>query len=255
MEFKIRLTPITRFSMVLDIENRVDSGRVFDEDMRANFIERRAVAEARRDKVFGTLILLEAGLAFVVTGSNIVIPYFNIETSKIPSVVEIFTVLASLSLFFAISSFNNYMIYDQIVGWFARNKAKDTLVDPDFLIASSTQYDFFEKMLRKQFHISGADFFVSGSNFKIVSNVTMLLCLVLFLLFPLMHFVLVAYSLSITFSVHGLSFGYACYYSIIALTNALAFVLAVLPWIEFEFTTNTDIRPTLESRASKFRGQ
>lgn len=248
MEFPIRLTPITRYSMTLDREAEVSGDSVLNDEMFRNFIDKRKIAEEKRDKIFMSLFTMDAIVAFIINGSKLEIPYFGINTESIPIIIEIATVIASISLVFSILSFNNVIIYDQVISWFSKRKSGDGLLDCDFITASVTQYDFFEKTMRENFHVSGVDFYKAGKTFVRSANAIKILFGILFIIFPILHIIIIYKSIILTMSINEMSVGYFMYYLIVAICNILALLVAIIPWVEFNFVGELDTSAVIRAR-------
>lgn len=198
-----KLTPITRLSMSFDRELELDKGAQFTEKLYEKYLVTMKQSEQQRDGSLKFVFIVDAVIAVLLTGKNIVVPWMGASTSDLPAVLEIATVLSSISFFFASMFFLNAVCYEQVINQFKIRAARTSAIDPDFLSAGDKLFHFPIKIFRRKMNIWGVDFFLPGLGFIAFSYWIMAVTLTIFVGLLVAHFALVAYSLWATLNKSG----------------------------------------------------
>lgn len=234
-ENRIRLTPLVRLAMTTNAEMRLDKMGIFSDDLKSKYIERLESSEQIRDNTFRSFFTIEALLLFVLTGTNLVLPFFGVKTSDIPAILEMLTILASLAAIFVVISSVNFDAYHAILRQFGNRAAATTDIDPDFVIAADSQTQLFLKILRAKFNYSGKDIYISSRGFELFSGIVYFLIYIMLILFPILHFSLIYLSIKSTYEKYEFGFIIGMYVFTIVLCNLLALLIFVGSYKQFEF--------------------
>lgn len=243
-KFTLRLSPIVRLMMTLDEEIERDRERViFNEERHAKFQIMHAVAIGKRDQLFKAAAILDAAILLLLYGRSFSVPGLGISLIDIPAGLEIATILASLAFMLASMAFLNEQAYLAIVNKFGEKFAQPTGVDPDFVNASESYFEFFLKLYRARMNLWGPDHFVPGRGFSWFAS---LLLVALFI------------SLMVLFALHLMAVGGACialwqshsaYYisqavaALAVVSNAAGLMVIVSMNLSFKFTVDLKNRP------------
>jgi hypothetical protein len=246
---------MTRLSMVFTEDLKRDTSGLLA-SLKDKYAERLAVAEQKRDSVFRTLFLIDAALAFLVSGQNFKVPVVDVSAAEIPVVVEAATLASAIALVLAVVQFVTWASYDMISRQYANHAAgvkHDSQrqpgthqIDPDFISAAETHNELAMKLFRSKFNIFGADYYEPGRAFRMYSAVVHGLIFLLFILFPIVHGLLVFWSLHATYSVHGLGIVITTYILIVIVLNLLGVFIWVGSYKDFQFSLDFDREPWIE---------
>lgn len=166
-KFTLRLSPIVRLMMTLDLEMERDRERViFSEERHAKFQNMHSVAIGKRDQLFKGAAILDASILLLLYGRSFTVPGLGISLIDIPAGLEISTILASLAFMLASLAFLNEQAYLAIVNKFGERLAKPVGIDPDFVNASEGYFEFFLKLYRARMNLWGPDHFVPGRGLR-----------------------------------------------------------------------------------------
>ena len=199
----LKLTPITRLSMSFDHELDLDDGNEYTEKVQANYLLILAKSEKQRDDVLKLLVMLDAVLAVLLTGSKLSIPWIGLSTTELPAVLEIVTALSSVVYFFVALFFANALCYAMVVDQFKVRTARKAALDPDYLVASEKLFIFPIKMFRSKLNIWGADFYSPDWGFKALAIWIEFVTALVFIGFGVAHFCLFGYSAWTTLNKSG----------------------------------------------------
>lgn len=243
---------MTRLSMVFTEDLKRDITGVLA-SLKDKYIERLAFAEQKRDKIFRSVFIIDAALAFLITGHDFKLPVLDIRAIEIPAFVEVTTIVSAIAVVFAVAQFITWAGYDTISRQYGNAMAGVVhsageqdgrhAVDPDFIIAAETYTELMLKLIRIKFNIFGPDYYEPGRAFKAYSYAVHGLIGLLFVLFPLVHWLLTASSLYATCSVHGLGFLTGVYSLIVVTLNLLAVLIGVGAYKSFHFDIDFAKRP------------
>lgn len=236
-KFKHPISPMTRLTFAFDAELKRDETGVLH-GLKERYFERLAVAEHKRDSVFRSLFIIDAALAFLISGSNFKLPLLELKTSEIPAVIETATTASAIALVFAVFAFTNWAAYDTISRQYGVSHAQRSTADPDFINAAESHVELTLKLLRTKFNIWGPDLHEPGWGFKLYSWLVSVLISALFVLFPIVHFLLTALSLASTYLVNGLGLISSVYFLIIIILNLLAVLVFRGVYQDFNFSTD-----------------
>lgn len=165
---KIRLTPITRLMMTLDIEMSLDKGQaVFSDERRLKYQVMHAEALRRRENLLRSLVFLDAASMLLLYGKSVTIPGLGVNLLDIPAGLEVATVLAALAFMFLALAFFNEQAYQAIVNKFGERHARPSAIDPDFVNAGENFFEFYLKLYRGKMNIWGEDFYRPGLPYRV----------------------------------------------------------------------------------------
>jgi hypothetical protein len=218
----------------MDAELKLDTAGVLP-GLREKYTQRLAIAEQKRDNLFRNLFIIDAALAFLITGQNFKLPILDVATTDIPAAVEAATLASSITIVFVATTFITWAAYDAIVRQFGNTVARPLALDPDFINAAESHVELCLKLLRSKFNIAGSDFHEPGKGFKAYSAVVYGLISLLFILFPIVHGLLNFLSLSATYTTHGLGIVTCIYFAIVITANLLAVFIWVGAYKDFTF--------------------
>lgn len=132
-------------------------------------------------------------------------------------------------------AFITWSAYEAITRQFGNTVARPLALDPDFVNAAEYHVELGLKLLRSKFNITGPDFHEPGKVFKVYSVVVYALIGLLFILFPVVHGLLIILSLSATYLTHGLGIITGVYFAIVIISNLLAVLIWVGAYKSFTF--------------------
>lgn len=203
-EHSIRLSPITRLSMSLDLEMNLDkSSAIFNEERYLRYLAMLAEAAKRREALSKSLVLADFLTLMVISGKNVIIPGTDMKLLEFPGAMQSTMLFASLSFMFLCTSFFNEQSYQAIVSQFSIRKGKRTALDPDFISASDTFLEFYLKIYRKKLNIWGDDFFTPKSRFLTFFGMLTLSIILSFTVLVLFHFILIGVAIQAAHSSAG----------------------------------------------------
>lgn len=163
----IRLSPMTRLTMTLDHEMDVDrNGAIFNEDRFQKYREMYGTSVARRDSILKSLLVLDGVILLLLFGKTLTIPGLGLNLLEIPAALEIASVIGSICFLFLSMAFVNEQAYLAILNQFNTRRALSQAIDPDFVAASETYFEFVIKLYRTKFNIFGWDFYKPGRGFR-----------------------------------------------------------------------------------------
>ncbi len=96
----IKLTPITRLSMTLDVEMNLDKTNIFNQKTYNSYLEMQKLSEAKLEKLIKSIFLTDALLFWTINGKDWAIPSLGIQVSSIPAVTEILLFASAITFFF-----------------------------------------------------------------------------------------------------------------------------------------------------------
>lgn len=239
-----RLTPLTRltsaFALELSLLSEEQVGR-----LRADYREREKEATQKRDSLFRSLVVMDALVAIVLSGKEIVLPFVGIATKDLPALLEISVALASANLYFAAFAFNVWLAYNQIYHVFCRREAADRHIDPDLIFAGEIYNELNIKLLQRKMNLWGFDWSIPGRVFNSLSVSFNVANLVFFCLIPIMHSWLIFYAMDRIWQQSELSALHGLFFLWVAMGHILALVIWFVPSVQFTFRTAIGPKPNL----------
>jgi hypothetical protein len=214
--------------MELDTEKAI-----FNDEMYKKYLSMHANALNKQNSLIKSLVLIDALLALLISGKDIVIPGISVRLLDIPAAPQLFVVMSSVIFLLSSLSFLNSQLYGAILEQFCIEKAKKIGVDPDFIIASDILVELYLKIFRKDMHIQGADFFRAGNNYVKTYSIVLKMIAIIMLILIFLHVSLEAYAIYYVFS---LSF-FGIFIPLFA-TVCTGVAVFVNMMIDFTFTTN-----------------
>ena len=243
-KFPLPLSPMTRLSMAFTEELKRDTGGLLA-SLKDKYIGRLAVAEHKRDMIFRSAFIIDAALAFLISGQNFKIPVLGISAIEIPAIVEAATLTSAIAVVFATVQFITWAAYDMILRQYgnaaagvvhsAGEQAGKHAIDPDFFNAAESHVELALKLLRIKFNNFGPDYYEPGKAFRVYSAAVHGLIYLLFVLFPLVHWLLTGLSLYATYSAHGFGVVTGVYFLTVLVLNLLAILIWVGTYKDFHF--------------------
>ncbi|MER8775778.1 hypothetical protein [Mesorhizobium sp. M0977] len=234
LKTEMRLSPMTRLYAAFDLELKIDKLGIL-KNLRGRYVERLNVAEGKRDSILRALFLLDAIIVVLISGKSLNIPLLNITTADLPGILEIATATSAIAAIFFAIAFINWAAYEAIVSQFAIREAEPSFVDPDFIQAAEKHTELTLKLLRTKFNIWGVDFHEPGQEFVLYSRIMNGLFTALFILFPILHYILTGMSFIETFNRNEIGLVYIIYFGIVILANVLAVLLLIGIYHDFRF--------------------
>jgi hypothetical protein len=232
---KLKLTPVTRLLMSMDNEMSLDKQGIFNEDLRKQYLQTLQGAEKQRDAILKSLFWIDGLLAVLLSGQKLKIPTMDLTVSELPMFREILTLGASLAFLFTAIFFLNAMCYSLVVDKFAHRKAEVNAIDPDFISAADKYFHFAIKIFSPKLNTWGVDFCAPNAKFKFFAATISFLINAIFVLFPVVHFCLVAFSLYQTLISEPYLMLALIYFATCICINLLAVALWVGSSTDFEF--------------------
>jgi hypothetical protein len=163
----IRLSPITRLTMTLSHEMDADcNGAIFNDERFQKYLGMYSIAVRRRDNMLKSLVLLDGITLILLFGKTLTIPGIGLNLAEIPAALEMVTTTGAICFLFLSMAFVNEQTYVAILNRFNNRRALASAVDPDFVAASESYFEFVIKLYRKKFNIFGFDFYEPGSGYR-----------------------------------------------------------------------------------------
>ncbi|WP_373506363.1 hypothetical protein [Aestuariivirga sp.] len=242
MKKAIKISPLLRLNFAFRTALMRDSkGILFS--LREKYIQQLQIREEKRNKVFRGVFILDAVLAFSIAGKNFTLPLVGVASTDIPAIVEIVTLASAVAVIIFANEFLNWAAYQMLASHYGGVAAEQVSSDPDFYNAAEHEGFFTLKMLRTKMNIFQPDDNEPGMLFTIYSKVVYGLLIMLFILFPILHFLLTGFSLSLTYMAHGLSIFTAVYFLIVVALNLLSVLMWVGCYRGFTFYIETPDQP------------
>jgi hypothetical protein len=238
--------------MVFSEELKRDTSGILA-SLKDKYTERLAVAEQKRDSILRSLLIIDAALAFLISGQNFKVPVLDVSAIEIPAVVETATLASALTIVFVVTQFITWASYDTISRQYgiaaagvvhdASQQTGTHAVDPDFINAAETYSELTLKLLRFKFNNFGPDYYQPGKAFNLYSSLVDGLIRLIFALFPIVHGLLVYLSLQATYLAHGLGVVICLYFLIVIVLNLLAVLIWVGAYKDFFFSLDFSKEP------------
>ena len=165
----IRLSPLARLYFTLDRELNLDKSLVSDASKYDRIVKMLQIAEAKRDALLRSLMMLDALTLLLIFGKNLTIPGIGLSLAEIPAAREAVTVLASAAFQFLSLAQLNLNCYSAFVDVISQHRARETGVDPDILSAFDKFQEFSVKLYRSKINIHTYDFAEPGTGYKVLS--------------------------------------------------------------------------------------
>ena len=169
------ISPLTRLSMAFSEDLKRDTSGLLA-SLKDKYIERATVAEQKWHRVFRSLFIIDAALAFLITGHDFKIPVLEIRAIEIPAVVEAATIASAFAAVILAAQFVTWASYDMIlrqygnaaagVRYSAGEQAGRHAVDPDFVSSADMHTELVVKLLRTKLNITGPDYYEPGKAFR-----------------------------------------------------------------------------------------
>ena len=251
-KFPLPISPLTRLCMAFSEDLKRDTTGLLT-SLKDKYVERATVAEQKWQKVFRGAFYVDAVIAFLITGHDFKIPVLDIRAIEIPAVVEAATITSAFAVVILAAQFVTWASYDMILRQYGNAAAGAKYsageqdgrhaVDPDFVAAADIHTELVVKLLRSKFNITGPDYYEPGKGFRVYSGVVGILIGLLFVLFPLVHWLITGLSLYATYTAHGLGFLTGLYSLIVIVMNLLAVMIGVGTYKSFHFDMDFNKRP------------
>jgi hypothetical protein len=153
--------------MTLGHEMGVDQkGEIFNDERFRKYQAMYGVVVSRRDNMLKSLVFLDGITLLLLFGKTLTIPGLGLNLIEVPAALEISTTISAICFLFLSMAFLNEQAYLSVLNQFNNRRALAHAIDPDFVAASESYFEFATKLYRKKFNIFGWDFFEPGPEFR-----------------------------------------------------------------------------------------
>ncbi len=196
---------------------------------------RLSEATERRDQQVRALFVIDLLLAIAVSGKNFTIPGTEINTTDLPAVLEVLTTLATYSFFITAASFTTWLCYSQLLWTIMQRSARDADIEGGILHDADHFNEMSLRLFQDKVAFCGDELFSPKWGFRALVGFYNAIMRVVFGMLPLMHLLLVGYSLLILIQEHWFGLLHTPLYVLIILGHLLGMIIYFAPSVQFMF--------------------
>jgi hypothetical protein len=248
--FYLSLSPNVRLRMTVGEEMELDpEEQIFNDALHDKYIRMHGEAHHQQNGALRTLIIADSGLALLLFGKDIQLPWAGLTLLDLPAANEVLTVIASYGFLTLSMAFLNAQMYVAILDQFYIRRASRLGIDPDFISFGNILSQIYLKTFSSQMSRIGRDFFEANAAFKrFYGLLTLLLAAAWFSVIPLHLFVVGA---GVWHSI-GPHWAWWPFAGAIALVHTAAITLNLSP--SFPFLVPADKTAVIRSRRPEGNG-
>lgn len=230
-----KTTPLYRLTATYDEDLDKLADPNLDEKLADQLVQRLAEAQSRRDNNLRALVIVDALLAVVISGKNLIIPGLGISTQDLPAAIEVLVAVSTFALLATAVGFTTWLCYSQLLWTVKQRAARKADIAGGIFTDSEHFNEMSVRLLQRSIANAGTELFSPMRGFTVLIFVFEFCYKIVFGLVPFLHLSLIGYGFMLIFERSGVDPLRGLLFTIVLLGHVLATIIWFSPSIEFRF--------------------